>query len=539
MNEKNIRQLVISIPFAIAIWVWTSSLVFVPIPWPDDSAFYFVAKDFFKWPPQWVMLSQAPFEPTYQIFNFNTMPLYPLLIGLGRWLGIDGTFHIKFWPLLFWALSGSLLGAALYRARLPKIFVFIFTLGFALNPILRWASVLVRPESLVGLCGLALVLGMTLHFPRSFRARKLWDPISALLAIAAYAHFNAVHLLFPVVLTYLKKPKQLISIGIKTAIYLLPWLITVAIHPKLFWNQMNLQWDRLSFKSPYFDGFQSTLNGLFQSMGSPENWPPIVFWIAAGLWLVFLASLLLLLLKPFFRFTQDTSIDLTPAAGWVLGSVWLWYTKPEVWFVYFVHAATWTFLCLAVLKSWRILQTENQPRASITKPLLVVLLIFVILITGIYGYIDVSQSFRLSQTQTWHQSTYSDFVNCLDDQLIELEKKLNHPQPFRVWVPIYPDVTVALSVRHPEWAFTRTNDFVTRENLAIQHGHDVEALIVAETIHPSELNISGPASQYPEIQSLWMTFEGYYLNRFWKTPGWKPNRYLCIRGRWRGFLFMK
>src|SRR4051812_39053313 len=50
------------IPILCALGVWFSSLAFVPVPWPDDSAFYFVAKELFKWPPRWVMLPQAPFE---------------------------------------------------------------------------------------------------------------------------------------------------------------------------------------------------------------------------------------------------------------------------------------------------------------------------------------------------------------------------------------------------------------------------------------------------------------------------------------------
>src|SRR5437588_11825825 len=114
-REKTEQQLgpatyiLILIPFLIAAWVWLSPLAFAPVPWPDDSAFYFVAKELFKWPPRWVMLPQAPFEPSYRIFNFNTMPLYPLLIGIGRLVGIDGSFGIKFWPLTAWALSGALL----------------------------------------------------------------------------------------------------------------------------------------------------------------------------------------------------------------------------------------------------------------------------------------------------------------------------------------------------------------------------------------------------------------------------------------------
>src|SRR3954465_2427063 len=107
--RKTWERLIPLIPVIVMLWVWASSLAFVPVPWPDDSAFYFVAKELFKWPPRWVMLPQAPFEPTYEIFNFNTMPLYPILIGIGRWFGIDGSFLLKFWPLTGWALTGSLL----------------------------------------------------------------------------------------------------------------------------------------------------------------------------------------------------------------------------------------------------------------------------------------------------------------------------------------------------------------------------------------------------------------------------------------------
>src|SRR4051794_11621867 len=149
-----------------ALWVWRSSLSFVPVPWPDDSAFYFVAKELFQWPPRWVMLPQAPFEPSYRIFNFNTMPLYPILIGLGRFIGIDGSFLLKFWPLSALAFSGSLLVGVLFRKGLSLIPCLLIAFVYALDPTLRWASVIVRPESLIGLFGMALVLGLTFGFPK-------------------------------------------------------------------------------------------------------------------------------------------------------------------------------------------------------------------------------------------------------------------------------------------------------------------------------------------------------------------------------------
>src|SRR5689334_2772277 len=84
LTVRDMKRWIPWLPVLAALFVWLTPLSFVPVPWPDDSAFYFVAKSLFAWPPRWVMLPQAPFEPTYRIFNFNTMPLYPILIGLGR-----------------------------------------------------------------------------------------------------------------------------------------------------------------------------------------------------------------------------------------------------------------------------------------------------------------------------------------------------------------------------------------------------------------------------------------------------------------------
>jgi hypothetical protein len=216
------------------------------------------------------MLPQAPFEPTYRIYNFNTMPLFPILIGLGRLIGIDGSFGVKLWPLSFFAASGSLLGIWLYRAGLPAILAAIVGAGLVLDPGARWGAVLARPESFIALCGMAIVLGLSLGFPKRWQARGFWDPIAALLALAAYAHFNAVHLLFAVIPALLWKPRRLVEIGFRTAFYLTPWIITVALKPALFVHQMTLQWSRLASKNAWLDSVHSAVYGIFQDMGSPE-----------------------------------------------------------------------------------------------------------------------------------------------------------------------------------------------------------------------------------------------------------------------------
>ncbi|MEO5971471.1 MAG: hypothetical protein ABIQ95_16220 [Bdellovibrionia bacterium] len=533
ISDRAQLAVLFSIPIWVALFVWLSPLSFIPVPWPDDSAFYFVAKSLFSWPPRWVMLPQAPFEPTYRIFNFNTMPLYPILIGLGRFLGIDGSFLLKVWPLGAWALTGSYFVSLIYRRGLPFGLCLIWVLAFSLDPELRWASVLVRPESLIGLFGIILVSGLTLGFPKRFAPTRLWDPVAALLALSAYSHFNAIHLLFPVIFTFGRNPKRLFEIGAKTSLYLAPWLLAVLLHWNLFKIQMITQWTRLAVPNNWLDNPYLAISSLFQNLGSPEKWPDMTGWASVGMWLLIISAYVstLLSLMSIAR-NKKVAISIIPAFGWIIGAAWIWHSKPEVWFVYYLHVATWFFVGIAALKFWKF-------RNSIRIPILGLLFSTTAAITSIFLYVDVDQAVRLEKTESWHWSTYYDFVNCIDKKLTELHTKKGLNQPFSVWDPTFPDVTIELSRKHPTWELTRTNDFISRSGLAVQHGRDVDAVVVTEIFQETERSISAVAEDVPHLQSEWMHFRPYFLNVLWSSPGWKPNRYVCQRGRWQAFIFMK
>jgi hypothetical protein len=223
-------------------------------------------------------------------------------------------------------------------------------------------------------------------------------------------------------------------------------------------------------------------------------------------------------------------ISLLPASAWILSSCWLWNSKPEVWFTYYIHLSIWVFAGIALLKLSREgkLRTATALAGMLLLPL-----------AGAMGWADVSQVRSLSRSTSWRWSTYEDFVSCVDSRLSELYAAEGSPKEFRVWAPTFPDITIELSRRHPEWLLTRTNDFWDRVPLAIQHGRNVDAMVVTEMINWAERNISAPMSEHPEIQSVWMNWRGYYLHQFTSLPGWKPNRYLCQRGRWQAFLYMK
>lgn len=547
----------LAIPFIFMLWVWLSPLSFVPVPWPDDSAFYFVAHELFKWPPRWVMLPQAPFEPTYRIYNFNTMPLYPILIGLGRFIGIDGSHALKLWPLGAWAASVALLGGYLFRARLPWILAALAILIPAADPILRWASVLVRPESLIGLCGMLIVLRLSFGTSAApIKRHMFWDPIAAALALAAYAHFNAIHLLFPVIGFYLiERPyrqafRDLVRTGLLTALYLCPWVLTVLWRLDLFLHQMKTQWYRLSVGNDWLDSPAKMMTGIFHSMGSPESWSPLLtygggtlIWIllltALGWGIFFPAakSLKLQLRKQDFP-KQSPSPSLVPSAAWVLGSAWLWYSKPEVWFTYYLHLSVWTFGALALLRLWQSRPRRDDSARPIKLFPLSAWTLVLAASAALFTSTDIGQAARLGQSQSWRWSTYDDFVECVDRELVKIEQtRRDRSRPMEVWCPTFPDITIELSRRHPEWQLTRTNDFMERSHLAIQHGKDVDAVVVTETINHDERWISAPQSEHPEIQSLWMTWKDYFLHALWTDPTWKQKRYLCQRGRWQAFIF--
>lgn len=524
------------IPILGALLAWLTPLSFGPVPWPDDSAFYFVAKDFFSWPPRWVMLPQAPFEPTYAIYNFNTMPLYPILIGLGRLVGIDGSFALKIYPLAAWGASGALLVYALSRKGLATWLCALLGLAWASDPAMRWASVLVRPESLIGLFSVAIVLLLTFGEPERLKPRKYFDPIALLLALSAYAHFNAIHLLFPVITALFLRGRfdRILRVGALTFAYLLPWVVTVLARPGLFIQQMTTQWQRLAVGNGWLDSVDKALANIFHEMGNPLPLPSQAKWAAAGFWLLMLAGLAALayaLVRAARCGMKRTPIPESvhawvPSAAWVLGAMWLWHTKPEVWFTYFFHAATWTFVGIALL---RLARGARLALGSTLGAMAALLLA-----------ISIGHGSSLAKDGSWNWRTYDEFIGCIDEQLVKLERDLGSPKPFRVWAPTFPDITIELSRRHPDWQLTRTNDFHSRNHLAIRHGHQVQAVVVPETINLASREISAPMSEHPEVESIWMTWKDYYLHQLHEDPAFKPSRrWLCQRGRWVAFIYMK
>jgi hypothetical protein len=522
------------IPAIVLVWVWLSSLSFVPVPWPDDSAFYFPAKDLFAWPPRWVMIPQAPFEPSYREWNFNTMPLYPILIGLLRAIGISGTHSLKILPLAGWGL-GVFFALASLRKERASIFLLVGTaLVLSFDPVLRWSSVLIRPESLIGAMGVFILFGYRFGWPERLKERRFFHPVAFALAVSAYLHFNAIHLVPLVLVLYIKDFRKILKIGGLTAVALSPWVGTILLKPALFVQQMALQFSRLSgYRNPWLSTWDEFFKSLLQDMGSPEPWGPL-FRLGIGLALVatpiFLGAFFFLLRGKNRRgerraFTCE-GLALLAALTWLASGIYLWHTKAEVWFTHYFHLAFWSWMILILF------ELRNRPALGR------VLLFFPITIGALFLFGQISQTVRLESSATWHWKTYDAWIDCIDSVLTEEFIKRGSPDRFRVWDPTYPDVTIALSNRHPGWEFTRTNDFMSRTELAIAHGHEVEAMVVTEFFRTADMDFKGPFSERPSIRSVWMDWTGYYLNQFQRDPNFKPRRTLCQKARWDAFIYL-
>jgi hypothetical protein len=299
---------------------------------------------------------------------------------------------------------------------------------------------------------------------------------------------------------------------------------------------MAMQFGRLNVGNDWLSSPEKALNALFQSMGAPEPFPTEVFWGSVILWIAIAAALLFLVGLPLVRAARRAAPNpsdwaLLSGAGWVLAALWLWDQKPEVWFVYYSHVAIWVFLGFLALwlaeKDWRRYALGALAGTSAATALL-------------FLYVSGTQWSRLAADPTWRWNSYEALVDCVDARVSELlATRPKDSRPPQVWCPTFPDITIELSRRHPDWDLTRTNDFWSRNALALEHGKQVDAMVVTEIWGDRNRVFSGSALQYPTVQSVWMNWQGYYLSQFMKFPGWMPNRYVCGVYRWQGFIFSR
>lgn len=443
------------------------------------------------------MASQAAFVPEYLEANFNTMPLLPLALGLLSRLGMSDLIGPVLVTRIF-SLLGLVLLVGVYWKLLQKnigagfVAAFAAAMGLLWDPVIRWGTQVVRTETWVAIAWIMILRELvTLQRPEIAKqpSRSLWR-IGGWLAFGAYTHFEAI-VWAPAVVVALWPFTQSkasfktrariwlfrnLEVAWKTLVFLSPWLLYVIWNFSLFLSQMHTQFFRLDQENSYFRDSYSIFHNLFLSLGNAGGWPKFFNLAKAVFWL----GLLGLVAK-----TAVASKDrarLAPLLGSAVAfaaTYWLWYKKPEVWFITLCHAAFWAWFAVAFPP------VEDRRARKVWIAFASVLAFLSIATTAI-------QSREIPAQYNW--TTYQAWVDCID-RTIRLGVKDSATRPaLKVWQPHVPDVLIELRARRPAYELTRALDFPAAMDRAREYSRTVDALVLSR--HAPVLEAAGRASVY-------------------------------------------
>ncbi|MGK5086165.1 hypothetical protein WDW86_01290 [Bdellovibrionota bacterium FG-2] len=440
--------------FSGVCFFWGSVLSFFPVPWPDDSAFFLPGIQWVSSSPRYLMHAQAPFVPTYDQANFNTMPALPLLFGLAHRLGVHTSHALRFLGMLVFGGWAFALAAFARRRGVGWGLTFLLTLCALFSPSIRWGAMVVRPEIWQGLIWVLLVLELD-----SGRSR-LWR-VSGFLACAAYIHFEAFLWIGPVALGLYPASnhetpwaaqwlKSLWGVFLRTLLFLLPWLIYVALNWDIFWIQLNTQFGRLHAYHPYITSLHSFFHSLFMELGSPVGFPKFFNLAKIMTWIMIVFGVFVGL-RRIWREPKERAIGLAVVSA-LFGTFYLWMTKPETWFTAMIHLSLWVLFVFA-------LSGISQPFRKIWAFGLGLLLV-------LHVGVAVHQWREARDQYSWE--SYEAWVNCIDATIGARTK---------IWQPHWPDVLVQLAGKDPNRDYTRAVDFQNVDALIEKHAHSSEVII--------------------------------------------------------------
>lgn len=459
------------------LWFTFSRLVFSPVPWPDGSAFFLPALDIFRWPPEWRMHSQAAFVPTYDFANFNTMPLLPLMLGtFTQWFGMGQVFGaplaIKVFSLLGLAGCAWALWSWLKRNQGLEYIAILVAFTAFLDPVDRWGTLVVRSETWIGLLWILLMVELEGF---ASRARSYWK-ISLLLALAAYIHFEAI-ILVPATMAGLcyfsNQPfksnfavtfKRWFQVGSRTALLLSPWAIYALLNFSLFWEQMQTQFTRLGRGNFWVSSPYLIFHSLFLELGSPVGVQKF-FNLGKGIfWLLIVALTVFTLVSLKKRIPRRELVLAGAVAFWT--SIYLWFSKPEIWFITLCHLTLFAWAAAALIQINRDRTPAHAPWQKYG----------ILSCLGAYGVLSLLANIglhnKIHPSYSW--SVYGEWVSCIE-RAVERAGEKERP---KVWQPHVPDVLVELSQRRPLWDLTRTLDFEKMRDQALVSARKFDAIIL-------------------------------------------------------------
>lgn len=454
----------------VSLWVLSSTLALSPVPWPDGSAFYLPALDLSQWPPHWRMHAQAAFVPTYDEANFNLMPALPTYLALFArpWvrMGCDATQVIRIlsWiPLLLWV--GLLWNFLRRKTTLSWEWAALITTAAFLDPISRWASLVVRTEIWVACAALGILFALERRARKGAEYKDWWLPLS--LAAGAYFHFEAVFLVPAAawgLLPPLSTPRwgrvwliRLLEVGTKTFLLLSPWVAYVFAHWDLFWEQMATQFARLEHGNHLVLDPYLFFHSLFISFGNTSDLPKIFVFGKALFLVFFLGALGLTIARHQKKTIPPTRLEQSAVLMFAAMS-YLWCTKGELWFLSLLHWTFWPWFALALEGSERNRWLQSpRMRRVITGALSAFVLLCIVA--------NLGQQLKAPPGTNWQ--TYLRWTDCLI-QTVDRGLPAHPGNRVRVFQPHVPDVLVRISQLRPQWDLTRALDFPALRERAVQ-----------------------------------------------------------------------
>jgi hypothetical protein len=471
-----------------------SPLGFVPVPWPDAPSFFLPWRELAQWPPAFKMHNYAAFVPSMDEANFGTMPALTVVLGMGSSFGLMKIFSptlalkvISILALVSWACL--LWGILVERSPSVKerIIPFIFGIAALWDPTLRWVTIAIRPEPWLGLIWILILrcFWRVSEEKASFSSKDLWI-IAGWLALSAYFHFAAI--VFVPAVTVALLPRwdghffrvwmlRLVGVGCRTLVFLSPWLIYCLLNFTIFIEQLSGQFGRLDIANPYFDQF---LGSLFNEMGSPVGLPKMFIVAQVLLWfMIFILTgrlFLQIYQNIFFRIggrTDEKDLNsilllefASALAFWT--SFYLFYKKPEAWFVTLPHFLFWPWLGI----SWLSFQREKG-LGLIGRRLLA---------GAVCGFALISVASSVIQAKnmppSYRWSIFEDWVDCIDG-VLQANIQSAHP---KIWETFLPSLQVDLAVRHPNYHLTRILDYQDLREKAWRFAQTTDAIIVSSTV---------------------------------------------------------
>lgn len=473
------------------LWIWLTPLAFIPVPWPDASAFALPGVDLWK-SAAWKMSSIREFIPSYETANFQIMPGLSVVLGfldrLGASTWMGGTAMTRGVSLLM-----LLLGAFYFARRaerewgVARLWSALFALTWVSDPILRWGTLVVRTEVVVGAVWLYVLFEISRRELRPLR-------IGGALGIAALFHFNAVTWVVPTALGIALAgfertrnsesaaaaiARNYFSISLAALTALSPWLVYVALHFPLFVEQMTLQFARLDqHVGTPIQGFYSFFHSLWPTTGSPAPHPKMmnlakgIFWALSvlGIWMTLL--------------TRGSRLIATALAGFVF-AVLMYWDKPEPWFATLAHTALWGMALVLIrgtsayagVEPRQEINKRFKPSYVIAAKVLLVASLALHLASGVLQARAMPQGYQWKSYRTW--------VDCL-------VANLGKP-PLRIWQPYAPDALVDIVSRDAGYDVTRTPDVpIHGRELEIASRHDALILSTERGVSSGHEDYSGP-----------------------------------------------